>query len=202
MNMSLKKQFAGLALAGCAAFGGNAYAQVVDTYAWGGLCTDCPTTGGDTPASAVLSVQNYTPGDSLSAANFYSFSYVSTGYDISFSATSVDLSGTLPAVGGVVDTFMSVSGLTDSTGTIPGVFSFTTIGDGSWTLALNGSSLDEHGSTTYGHSDEYHDSSHWNFDHHEGNVSAIPEPQTYAMLLAGLGLMGFIARRRKQMEAA
>lgn len=28
-------------------------------------------------------------------------------------------------------------------------------------------------------------------------VSAVPEPQTYAMLLAGLGLMGFMAHRRK-----
>jgi hypothetical protein len=28
-------------------------------------------------------------------------------------------------------------------------------------------------------------------------TSAIPEPETYAMLLAGLGLMGFVARRRK-----
>lgn len=29
-------------------------------------------------------------------------------------------------------------------------------------------------------------------------VSAVPEPQTYAMLLAGLVLMGGLARRRKQ----
>jgi len=29
-------------------------------------------------------------------------------------------------------------------------------------------------------------------------VSAVPEPETYAMMLAGLGLMGTIARRRKQ----
>ncbi len=28
-------------------------------------------------------------------------------------------------------------------------------------------------------------------------VSAVPEPETYAMFLAGLGLMGFMARRRK-----
>ncbi len=28
-------------------------------------------------------------------------------------------------------------------------------------------------------------------------VSAVPEPETYAMLLAGLGLVGAIARRRK-----
>ncbi len=30
-----------------------------------------------------------------------------------------------------------------------------------------------------------------------GNVAAVPEPETYAMLLAGLGLIGGIARRRK-----
>jgi len=29
-------------------------------------------------------------------------------------------------------------------------------------------------------------------------VAAIPEPETYAMLLAGLGLMGFVARRRQR----
>jgi len=29
-------------------------------------------------------------------------------------------------------------------------------------------------------------------------VPAIPEPETYVMLMAGLGLMGFVARRRKQ----
>lgn len=29
-------------------------------------------------------------------------------------------------------------------------------------------------------------------------VSAIPEPSTYAMLLAGLGMVGFLARRRSQ----
>ncbi len=30
-----------------------------------------------------------------------------------------------------------------------------------------------------------------------GLVSAVPEPETYAMLLAGLGMIGFMARRRK-----
>lgn len=29
------------------------------------------------------------------------------------------------------------------------------------------------------------------------NVAAVPEPEMYAMFLAGLGLMGFVARRRK-----
>ncbi|MDB5999472.1 MAG: hypothetical protein JWP52_1171, partial [Rhizobacter sp.] len=29
-------------------------------------------------------------------------------------------------------------------------------------------------------------------------VAAIPDPETYALMLAGLGLMAFVARRRKQ----
>lgn len=33
------------------------------------------------------------------------------------------------------------------------------------------------------------------------NVSAIPEPESYAMMIAGLGLLGFAARRRKQKAA-
>jgi hypothetical protein len=28
-------------------------------------------------------------------------------------------------------------------------------------------------------------------------VTQVPEPESYAMFMAGLGLMGFIARRRK-----
>jgi hypothetical protein len=34
------------------------------------------------------------------------------------------------------------------------------------------------------------------------NVSPIPEPETYAMLLAGLGLMGFVIRRRRRNQGA
>jgi hypothetical protein len=29
-------------------------------------------------------------------------------------------------------------------------------------------------------------------------MGAVPEPETYAMFMTGLGLMGFIARRRKK----
>ena len=32
-------------------------------------------------------------------------------------------------------------------------------------------------------------------------VSAVPEPETYAMMLAGLGLMASVARRRKTKQA-
>jgi hypothetical protein len=43
------------------------------------------------------------------------------------------------------------------------------------------------------------------FDHYfrldSSQVAAVPEPETYAMMLAGLGLIGFAARRRKQQAA-
>ncbi len=38
-------------------------------------------------------------------------------------------------------------------------------------------------------------------DNLEYKVTAVPEPETYALFMAGLGLMGFIARRRKNSQA-
>ena len=49
-------------------------------------------------------------------------------------------------------------------------------------------------------------SGYWLLDNVNGNfgenVNAAPEPETYAMLLAGLGLLGFVARRRQRKLAA
>ncbi|MES2583347.1 MAG: CCXG family PEP-CTERM protein [Pseudomonadota bacterium] len=39
------------------------------------------------------------------------------------------------------------------------------------------------------------------FSNQDGLVSAVPEPESYAMMLAGLGLMATIARRRKKKAA-
>jgi hypothetical protein len=33
-------------------------------------------------------------------------------------------------------------------------------------------------------------------------VTAVPEPETYALMLAGLGLMGFVVRRRRGAQTA
>jgi PEP-CTERM motif len=42
-------------------------------------------------------------------------------------------------------------------------------------------------------------SGNWRFDNVMiSGVAAVPEPETYAMMLSGLGFVGFVARRRKQ----
>jgi hypothetical protein len=41
----------------------------------------------------------------------------------------------------------------------------------------------------------------WGLDNVNLQANVVPEPETYAMLLAGLGLLGFMARRRKEVRA-
>jgi len=61
---------------------------------------------------------------------------------------------------------------------------------------------DEHIQQAIFDRDHNEDSSSSSSGHPDCNpVSAIPEPETYAMMLAGLGLMGFVARRRKAKAA-
>lgn len=60
-------------------------------------------------------------------------------------------------------------------------FSFANLAAGTYSLKASGSVAGGQG----------------NFIAAEYQVSAVPEPETFAMLLAGLGVMGAIARRRK-----
>ncbi|PTR16955.1 putative secreted protein with PEP-CTERM sorting signal [Nitrosospira sp. Nsp2] len=63
-----------------------------------------------------------------------------------------------------------------------------------WTTTPTGDA-DTHSAFRFYRGDEFADAK--NVGHYAIAVNNIPEPDTYAMLLAGLGLVGFIARRRK-----
>lgn len=72
-------------------------------------------------------------------------------------------------------------------------------GSGSGTSFLNTSS---NPGKTYWYNDELNHASLYVLADFTAPAAPIPEPETYAMLLAGLGLLGFAARRRKFKQAA
>ena len=65
---------------------------------------------------------------------------------------------------------------------------FTSIGDNSISLGYDLGSLADGATASFGYTYTF--------------ATPVPEPETYAMLLAGLGLMGFVARRRQRKLAA
>jgi len=64
-----------------------------------------------------------------------------------------------------------------------GTFDVASLGAGSYNLWVSGNPLGDHGSYSIGIT--------------SSPTLAVPEPETYAMLLAGLGIVGAVARRRR-----
>ena len=214
LKINFANTLLGLVLAASAALAGNASAQVVDYYRWDGLCADCVAPGApQMPVTAMLGLKNYSAGfgSPISVDSFVSFTYQRPdGFSILADTTSANIAigGWVPAAGAAapyfdVDAKFNLAWMVGTD-----TYLFTTSGSGGWMLGvkhandLNFVSLDEHGDTG-GSQNEYHESSHFHFDHEDdgGHTSPVPEPESYAMLLAGLGLVGFAARRRNLKSA-
>ena len=160
------------------------------TFYFSGQCDDCGKTAtpgvfGAGHASGVLKLKDYTLGDWMTSQNWDSFSFTS------------DKLGTLVSTQ-IIGNFSYSSGFSsiDAKHTWMGIrFEandghwyglFTELPDnrfpqGKWSFAETGQPQLDYG-----------------FSYKWSNTAPVPEPETYAMLLAGLGLIGGIARRRKE----
>lgn len=156
-----------------------------DGSAWGGT-----TSSGDYFAFIQdYPVSGITPAGANSISQTFS---LSSAADLSF---SFDLAQRAYRVGSGTQT-VTVS----LDGAVIGSYTpFTTLGNawGSFSAAVSGVSAGAHTLTFSGKDTNVGDTSVF-LDNVTMSVTAVPEPGSYAMLLAGLGLMGVIARRRSR----
>lgn len=125
----------------------------------------------DTPTSGKTFSDQFT--FTISSANLDAVvASISTNTAFDLDITGFSLINT--ATSAVVASGTQLSTGTLDTWTLAGV----TVGAGSYALVVDGKVLGAYGGS-FG-----------------GNVNAVPEPETYAMLLAGLGVMGAIGRRK------
>jgi hypothetical protein len=108
--------------------------------------------------------------------------YFTAATDVSFgpslNLTLDSVSFTSGTVGSLIDSDLSATG-----------FSFHNVAAGDYVVTASG---------TLANNGQMHNTA---FVRANYEVSAVPEPETFAMLLAGLGLMGAIARRRSRASA-
>ncbi len=159
---------------------GPAYSVTPTTkYTFVGICPDCDTNYGPLPGYGVgvLTLENYTPGDSLAASNFVDFSYLTGGesFEIEY-FDFLSISGSLPGVLPSAAT-VDIQGNYEN-GKPTGQISFISSATGSWCAQIGNSNCNS----------GFGPSSSW----------SLPEPSTWAMTLTGFAGLGWLARLRRR----
>jgi hypothetical protein len=162
--------------------------------------------------TASLSISNAVAGN-------YSFEFLASGYQVNANLTTADtlnavngydilgISGTVTGFGGGAITSL-VSNPNQPFPIINYGFEYNNVlfPNATPTLDIDGVLFRTTGGAIWNlwgtTATDYRLYSYWPVavDVHSSNMSvvAVPEPGTYAMILAGLGIMGFVARRRTQ----
>jgi hypothetical protein len=106
-------------------------------YDFSGSCNDCQNTG-----NGVLTLQNYTPGTTLSADNFVSFTYSSNLLTFNVTQSELDfntlgIANTSPFVSGPTTTDVGLSGALGSTAGSADFYLNASITEGSSAYSIN-----------------------------------------------------------------
>lgn len=145
-----------------------------ETFIFTGTCTvDCIGT-----ATGILTLTGYTQGDTLSAADFVSFDYISSddNYDYTKNITTV-VTGLIP-VDLPADANLTIQGATASN------FSFVSdASTGGWCVGYRPSLCSPESNADKGLN---------------GSFNATPLPATLPLFAGGLGFVGYLTRRRKR----
>jgi hypothetical protein len=139
-----------------------------------GPCSDCSVSGGAGTATATVTVLNYEWGASLPPSVGFSYQSELLGGLAPFYAYNVTGSFASEASAPA-----AISLQFEIFGAAAGHYTFQSDAGGGWSLMVGSTpvALDMGNSHTW--------------------TAAVPEPETYAMLLAGLGLIGYVIRRRQ-----
>ena len=184
-----------LALGLFGGLGWLAQAQAVvptqSTFEWSGICSDCTATGNSAShvVTGTLVLQDYTLGDAIDTSNFVSFSY--SGSNLVNSIT--------------IDQDSFIYWLAGSITPNPGPKRFEVVfgdglhfqpqTDGSWSVCAPGPA-GYYGGGSPGCDFGFTAHSDFGTSGTFGGVPAVPEPAEWALLLAGLGVIGLARRRR------
>lgn len=100
----------------------------------------------------------------------------------------------------------SASGGTNGLGGSSAAAGYSVNANNAYQLAgsfVNGALLDGGSNSLVGHSLNSNVLGQYNFQVRNGAIiSPVPEPETYALMLAGLGMVGFVARKRRKVGGA
>ncbi|WP_202414276.1 PEP-CTERM sorting domain-containing protein [Duganella flavida] len=181
----------------CLCFSGMAQAAIKIEprykYQFVGTCNNgCKTAGSEVTATLLLNA-SYHPGTALATTDFYSFKLLTDYYAQSMSASSIGkgsdftFSGVLPWGSDEANFYINwVSGTYRVAGTKYDIFnSISTRANGAFTSVTDAECCD------------------YPFRKYSQGISGVwtlvagpvPEPETYAMLLSGLALLGLATRR-------
>lgn len=145
---------------------------------------------------AALTAQATTIGSKVDTSPANGFDFFASSFDTG-AGSAFDITGSLSFTAGASVTSpdsvnVSLTNLAGTTGTTGSPFVVATGSGGSYTFALNNVAAGQYKLWVYGTNDTSTRLLSGSY-----SVTAVPEPETYAMLLAGLGALGLMARRRK-----